>query len=290
MRSLLLSLPVLFSMTAAATAWDRAVPAERGSWVSLQVAVDDEAMPLYASADGSRFYVEARPRGHYDLQIVNRTGERVGVELTVDGLNVISGERDQPGPDRMYILGPWESTTVRGWRSSLDEVRRFTFVDEKVSYAARSGKANSKMGWIEMEVYRERTRERRQTRRGWWPWRTPREEAPEAEAKRRDTDDRGARAGSPAEKSEGADAQARPESAPRSAAPAPAQSYPGTGWGESLEDRVRLVDFDAETTPAERLVLRYEYRAALRALGVLPDDRLSQRERGDRGFAKPPRW
>jgi hypothetical protein len=286
MRPLQLSALVFVSIAAPAGAWD-STPDARGSRVSLRVAVDERAMPLYAAADGQRFYVEARPHSRYDLQLTNRTGERIGVELSVDGLNVISGERDQPGPDRMYILGPWESTTVRGWRSSLDEVRRFTFVDEKASYAARAGKANGKMGWIEMEVYRERQPERRHARPGgWWPWRgrdgAYEEESKaegEARSKERDAAGRGARDESP-----------RAQAEPAPGAAAPAQSYPGTGWGERLDDRVRLVDFESEAAPIERVTVRYEYRAALRALGVLPSDRLSQRERGEEGFAKPPRW
>jgi len=56
-----------------------------------------------------------------------------------------------------------------------------------------------------------------------------------------------------------------------------------------------LVSFDPESEPSGRATLRYEYRPALIALGVLPPyvvprDRLWQRERGEPGFAQPPRW
>lgn len=79
-------------------------------------------------------------------------------------------------------------------------------------------------------------------------------------------------------------------------APTPAPgtgTFPGTGWGDRTYDPVTVVDFRAEATPAERLTLRYEYANALRALGILPRpypsrDRLSERERGDLGFARPP--
>jgi hypothetical protein len=60
-----------------------------------------------------------------------------------------------------------------------------------------------------------------------------------------------------------------------------------------VEDHVRLVDFEAERTPIESLTVRYEYRAALQALGILPSparSRLWQREHAEGGFAEPPRW
>ena len=70
---------------------------------------------------------------------------------------------------------------------------------------------------------------------------------------------------------------------------------PGTGWGERRNDPVVLVSFDPEGEPGERVTLRYEYRPALVALGVLPRhaptrDRLLERDRADAGFAQPPAW
>jgi len=56
------------------------------------------------------------------------------------------------------------------------------------------------------------------------------------------------------------------------------------------------VDFEPQSSPAERVTLRYEYASALRALGILPAppwwarDRLRERDSGATGFAKPPRW
>src|SRR5438128_3880895 len=130
-----------------------------GSLVSVSREVDGRATPLYPAPDGSgRYYLEAWRGARYALRIANRTGERLGVLLTVDGLNAISGERAPAGRagGRMYVLYPWDETVVRGWRTSLEEVRQFTFVDEERSYAARSGKAGGRLGWIEVEVFRER--------------------------------------------------------------------------------------------------------------------------------------
>jgi hypothetical protein len=251
--------------------------------VAVSVELDGRPASLYPAPDGSgRFYVEACRGSRYSVVLANRTGERIGVVLTVDGLNAISGERDT-GRGRMYVLDPWQRTTVQGWRTSLQEVRRFTFVDERASYAARSGKANEKMGWIEVAAYRER----RAFVRSLPPAPTPRPGPYETE-------------GGSASKSEAPNAGAASDSAEAAAPPVlgstQARSYPGTGWGPRAEDPVVLVSFDPEREPSERVTLRYEYRPALVALGVLPrrlpapHDRLWERDQAEPGFAQPPLW
>jgi hypothetical protein len=279
MRSTAAALLLLAAATPARAHQRWPAPVQPGHLVGLSALVEGSTAPLYAAVDGSgRYYLEARRGGRYTLRLANRTGERVAVLMTVDGLNVISGERQsvtQRG--RMYVLDPWESADIQGWRSSLDDVRRFTFVDEQASYAARSGKSNSRMGWIELAVYRERHR---------FTYR----QAPDvsAQSPRAEAPAPGAR-----EKSGKDDARDADESRKRAQGGA-AQSFPGTGWGEQTHDPVRVVDFEAESSPAELITLRYEYASALRALGILPweaaRDRLRERDRGEGGFAKPPQW
>jgi hypothetical protein len=244
------------------------------------VEVDGAAVPLYTSRDHpDRLYLEARKGAAYSIRLANRSHERVAVAVTVDGLNVISAQRETLAPagvaarpGRMYVLDPWSDTVIRGWRTTREEVRRFTFVDEQRSYATRSGKANAQMGWIEVAAYRERH---------------PRP-APVVRAPRESDGDREA-AGAPAARDE-AKSKAEP------AAPgARAQGFPGTGWGDRTADPVVVVDFEPQAYAAERVTLRYEYASGLRALGIFPTprhaDRLQQRERGDGGgFAPPPRW
>jgi hypothetical protein len=261
-----------------------------GARVAVSVEIDGHDTPLYPAPDGSaRRYLEAREGASYALRLQNRTGERVGVVLTVDGLNAISGVQAIPyswaSPGRMYVLDPWGSTTVRGWRTSLSEVRRFTFVDEHASYAVRSGKANGKMGWIEAAVYRER----QPVARRWWEPRIRGEARPDGEAAR----DGAGGASAPAERNapeseESADAKSAAR-APRS------ESYPGTGWGRPSDDPAEVVSFNPEARAAETVTLRYEYAGALRALGIVPRpdwarDRLRDRENGTLGYVQPPAW
>jgi hypothetical protein len=262
-----------------------------GSLVGISVEVDGRWAPLYRAPDGSgRYYVEAQRGARYSVRLDNRSRERLGVALTVDGLNVISGQKAVgSGPGRMYVLDPWDSTEVQGWRTDLESVQRFTFVDEERSYAVRSGKANAKMGWIEVAVYRERR--------------------PYAYREREVTPPRPTYDGRGEPGYDGAkEKSARGEAGgvlggvpPAASSPAPAgrdaqgsRSYPGTGWGPRADDPAMVVQFDPQPYPAEQITVRYEYARALRALGILPDrwpprDRLWERENARDGFAQPPR-
>ena len=101
-----------------------------GRLVDVQVQVDGRTVPLYLPTDGTdRRYFQAFRGRHYALAVTNNTGRRVGVLIAVDGLNVVNGQRSSlSANEAMYVLDPWESTVIRGWRSSLNEVRQFVFV------------------------------------------------------------------------------------------------------------------------------------------------------------------
>jgi hypothetical protein len=270
-----------------------------GSLVDVQILVDGSSAPLYlAPGHWDRRYFQALRGRNYALRVHNRTDRRVGVLISVDGLNVVNGERSNlRRNESMYVLDPFETATIRGWRTSLDEVRRFVFVDEQRSYAERTGQANGDMGWIRVLAFEERRP---------MSWlRVP--ERFRGERDRRD--DRGSldELGSREEKARGGDAPAPAGRAQNEAAEPqvgaekslgggmaaapPTQSFPGTGWGEQRQDPVRETWFAAADAPTDHLVFRYEYASGLRALGIdLEGGRLQDRERGELGFAKPPRW
>jgi hypothetical protein len=260
---------LLLAMTAAAAGWP--TNQVRGALVAVSIDVDGRTTPLHpAPDDRSRVYVEARRGAAYSVKLENLTHRRVGVVLLVDGLNVISGRlepaRGERQPGRMYVLDPAQRVVIHGWRSSLEQVHRFTFVDEGRSYAVRASKANPRIGWIEVAAYLER--------------RPPaRVAAPEAEPIVRAGRDQAGRSPLP---------EARAKSSREAGA---ARSFPGTGWGPGREDRAVLVDFEPAEAATDRLHLRYEYHDALVALGVLPElpRRLLERESGGIGFAQPPR-
>jgi len=128
-----------------------------GQVVDVQVQVDGQTAPLYLRPGTfDRHYFQAFEGRNYSLVLRNTTGRRIGVLIAVDGLNVVNGERSELSRhEPMYVLDPYESAVISGWRSSLDEVRRFVFVDERRSYAERTGQANGDMGWIRVLAFRE---------------------------------------------------------------------------------------------------------------------------------------
>ena len=309
-------LPVLalVALASPAHAWDDSFT--RNDWadgrlVDVQIRVDGQAAPLYWSPNGDqRHYFQAFAGRNYSLVLRNNTSRRIAVLLAVDGLNAVNGERTNFGANEaMYVLSPYESATIRGWRTSLDEVRRFVFVDERRSYAERTGQANSDMGWLRVLAFRE------QTPFGWFQNQVrPNDPRWGGSAREKDLND------APRASQQAPERELSPNSAPApsagrmEAAPQAMKeerssdakaldglasrndaggSFPGTGWGQRADDHVQQVNFRPERTPTDQLIFRYEYASGLQALGIFTGsrDRLEQRDSGGQvGFAKPPRW
>lgn len=269
-----------------------------GRLVDVSVLVDGAKSPLFLRpGTWDKRYFQAFQGRNYALQLRNNTGRRIGVLIAVDGLNVVNGERSSlSNHEPMYVLDPWENATIKGWRTSLSQVRRFVFVDEERSYAERTGQANGDMGWIRVLSFNE------VRPLAWAPWNQPKVRENESRPYNYN-DERRERGDEPRAQAEGAPAAPSRELARDQAgrvgksepqanwsAPAP-ESNPGTGWGERKWDPVQQTEFVAERNATDRITLRYEYASGLRALGInLRKPRTFERENGEMGFAQPPRW
>ena len=252
-----------------------------GRLVDVQVQVGGRTAPLFtAPGKYDRSYFQAFKGRNYSLVLRNNSNQRVGVLIAVDGLNVISGDRSSMSRNEaMYVLDPYEHTTVNGWRTSLDEVRRFVFVDEERSYAERTGQANGDMGWIRVLAFREHGQVRHyhpKYRENERPYGVE-----ELESK-----------GAPRAQSDAAPPSA-PDAARMYGNRSDESGNPGTGWGDRHWDRVNRTHFRPEGAPVDRITLRYEYARGLAQLGIrIPRsyDRTWERERGELGFARSPEW
>jgi hypothetical protein len=100
--------------------------ASAGALVDLAVVnrATGERIPVHAHR--GRLYVAGTPGTKYSLLLNNKTGERVLTVVSVDGVNVITGDTAAPAQSG-YVLGPWGSVGIEGWRKSMSEVAAFVF-------------------------------------------------------------------------------------------------------------------------------------------------------------------
>jgi hypothetical protein len=100
--------------------------------------LDASGRPLQGLMAGGRSYVVGEDGERYVLQIRNQTRNRVEAVATVDGLDVVDGRPGALGK-RGYIIGPFATVEIDGFRRSFDEVATFRFGAVHKSYAAQKG-------------------------------------------------------------------------------------------------------------------------------------------------------
>lgn len=233
--------------------------------VSVEV-VSDERGPLakydagFGSGDSRRSYVAARDGERYRIRVYNRSNDRVGLVIAVDGRNIISGSQSHLGSnERMYILGPYQTGEYEGWRTARNRVNRFYFTGMSDSYAAAWGDYSA-MGVIAVAVYHDRHEERT----------GPREFRSEKGLPERRMDQPMARG---------------------------QREAPGTGYGEAEWSPSRTVQFFPQERPAAREFIKYEWYATLCKRGIIDcreyqgGNRFWPKNDRHGGYAPPPpRW
>ena len=125
--------------------------------VDLRVVDRDTGQEMPVWRHGGRMFVAGEQGARYSLRIANRTDGRVLVVMSVDGVNIISGETARYD-GRGYVLGPYGTYDINGWRKSETEVAAFAFTALPHSYAALTGRPGD-VGVIGMAVFKERPRQ-----------------------------------------------------------------------------------------------------------------------------------
>ncbi len=122
--------------------------------VDMTVVDRDTGQPLRVWRHDGRLFVAGQPGARYALRVVNHTGARVLVVMSVDGVNILTGETAGYG-QRGYVFSPYEAYDITGWRKSNTEVSAFTFASLAQSYAARTGRPGD-VGVIGIAAFKER--------------------------------------------------------------------------------------------------------------------------------------
>jgi hypothetical protein len=255
---------IIAALLAAALSGCASANVSAGSLVDVTVINRTTGQPVPTHYHAGQLYIAGTPGEKYALRIANRTGRRLMTVVSVDGVNVVSGETaatSQAG----YVLGARQSFEINGWRKSLEEVAAFYFTALPDSYAARTGRPQN-AGVIGVAVFREH--------------RPPRPAAvirpSESNESRTRDDAQGEREAGAAGNSASSPAtppgtEASADTAKRAAPYAQREEKLGTGHGERETSVVRYTSFQRATEhPNQTITIQYDSYRNLVARGIIP--------------------
>jgi len=205
---------------------------------------DGRQLPVYWHE--GRAYVVGKPGNEYAVRIRNRQREDVLGVVSVDGVNVITGETAAAAQSG-YVFSPYRQFDIAGWRKNLASTAAFYFTALPDSYAARTGRPDN-VGVIGVALYRKKAEPPPVT-----------QPAPFSPA--------------PLAKESGSAAGAAGELASRSPQRAEAQRDDrlGTGHGRIEASHTRHVGFERATSePVETVTIFYDSYRNLLARGIIP--------------------
>jgi hypothetical protein len=257
-------------------------PARVGSLMQISVVDRGTGAELPVYRHRGEYWVAGRPGARYAIRARNAMGERIMAVMSVDGVNVVTGETAGVGQNG-YVFGARERSDITGWRKSDSQIAAFEFAAAGNSYASRTGRPDD-VGVIGVAMFRERMPEPLP------PPVTPyprRDEYGDRERRSESSSLGDARAkaapGAAADKSVAAESAASPSgSMARQSAPSPSL---GTAHGRRETSHVGKTIFErAQSSPDEVIRIRYDSRENLIAAGVIPQPRQWPRPAGPSAF------
>jgi hypothetical protein len=255
-----------------------ATPAAAGQVgnVDILTRADGRVLPVY-DKDGRRWIVGA-PGQEYAIRVCNTTAARVLAVMSVDGVNVVSGETASPS-QAGYVLDAWECTEINGWRKSLSSIAAFYFTELPDSYAARTGRPDN-VGVIGVAFFRERPQP--------VAWKDAPRIAPSSAAEpstRQEAQSGSAAAGGRLEAE-----RKKAYNLADAASPAPMAKI-GTGHGRNEHSVVQTTRFERESaTPNETIAFQYDRRENLIAMGILAPPAVARSSNPFPGWARAPNF
>ena len=225
---------------------------------------EGRTLPVYKQ-DG-RQWIVGTPGQEYGIRVCNTTGERVLAVMSVDGVNIVSGETASPSQSG-YVLSANECYEIDGWRKSNSTTAAFYFTELPDAYATRTGRPDN-VGVIGVAFFREKQR-------------VVGKDAPKIAGTPPPEPVARQDAGAPAARAMAGEARANDTARARGEAAAASEAVPapapapmakiGTGHGRYEQSYVQNTRFERESAaPNLTLAINYDRRENLVAMGILP--------------------
>ncbi|MFO1320730.1 MAG: hypothetical protein U1F52_14030 [Burkholderiales bacterium] len=217
-------------------------------------------------SDG-HWYVAGRPGAAYEIRVRNVSGADLLGVVSVDGVNVITGETAAT-PQSGYVVPAGTTLPVSGWRKDMTRIAAFVFTSHDNAYATRTGRPDN-VGVIGVALFRRKVEA---------PPIAVEEESWRGSPRSGNASQDAASGAAPA-----ASARRRAEAAPME------QKSLGTGHGRSETNHARYALFERESdAPNEVITIYYDSRENLVERGILPPARPPAPQPFPNGFVPDP--
>jgi hypothetical protein len=125
----------------------------------MQVNIIQKGRVLRSVVHEGQTYVQAAKKGKYAIRLHNPSWKQRLAVISVDGVNVLNGEDAGTGGPG-YILAPFETVDIPGFRRDDGKVAAFRFKEQGESYAAQTGRGTSNVGVIGVAVFDEKVKQK----------------------------------------------------------------------------------------------------------------------------------
>lgn len=132
--------------------------------ITLEILVNGSPITEYTK-DGNR-YIEGRKESNYTLRVKNHSWEKVLIVPSVDGISVMDG-KIAGSQSSGYVLSPGQSYDIEGWRTDLNNVRKFEFVKHSKSYAEKTEQGGN-LGVIGLLCFKEKPKSVQEIHHYYW--------------------------------------------------------------------------------------------------------------------------
>ena len=249
--------------------------------MNTQVEVLVNGKPVRQYVHNGNTYIEARAGTEYSIKIKNSGYNRKLAVITVDGINVITGEPQPESIGQGYIVRAYDSLDIKGFRKDMSSVGAFKFCSKGKSYCNDQGLAGNN-GVIGVRIYDEKIVPPQIYYRSTIPI------TRSIHSKGMfDNNDLMCKSSFGSASNNTMDSNITCSYSSNTSSP---DFDLGTTWGKKIDDNVVNVEFDAVESSAETCTIYYDTKENLEGIGIVfKKEKEVNFPKAFGAFAKPPK-